>query len=189
EYELLKYNDSERPTFADVLKMVGGSRKLPGRQPAGWPVSRGLYEYLVSGTVRDDAPAILKARKRFFALTDPAEATPELVREAGLTWENLLSKLGNTARTWELAIPVMGEMALTRNLRNFEQAGLSSEAWEAVRRRLEAVEQTVQLPFRFFTAHREVSSETAKGIVAAMLDRACAAVADLPGISVVLMDN
>jgi hypothetical protein len=189
DYELLKYNDSERPTFADVLKMVGGSRKLPGRKPAGWPVSRAMFEYLTSGSVREDAPAMLLARKRFFALADLAEVTPELVREAGLTWENLLSKLGNTARTWELAIPVMGEMALTRNLRNFEQAGISAEAWDAVRRKLEAVEQTVQLPFRFFAAHREVSGDTAKAIVSAMLDRACAAVADLPGVTVVLNDN
>jgi hypothetical protein len=48
DYELLKYNDGNRPTFADVLKLVGGSRKLPGRGRAGWPVSRPLFEYLVT---------------------------------------------------------------------------------------------------------------------------------------------
>jgi hypothetical protein len=189
DYELLKYDDRDRPTFADVLLTVGGSRKLPGRRPEGWPVSRAMFEYLAHGTVRDDAPAILQARKRFFATKDASEVTPELIREAGLTWENIISHLGNSAGAWELAIGVMGEMALTRNLRNFEKAGLSEAGWEKVAQRLDAVEQTVQLPFRFFSAHREVTSERAKEIVSRMLDRACAALADLPGVSVVLSDN
>ncbi len=112
-----------------------------------------------------------------------------MIQEAGLTWENVVSHLGSSAAVWELVIPVMGEMALTRNLRNFEQAGISDAAWSEVRRRLEDVEQSVQLPFRFFAADREVTSARAKEIVSAMLDRACAALADLPGVSVVLNDN
>ncbi len=189
DYELLKYNDGERPTFADVLKMVGGSRKLPGRRPEGWPVSRALFHYLVNGTIADDAPPILQARRRFFATRDICEVTPELVREAGLTWENVVSHLGGTALVWELVLPVMGEMALTRNLRNFEQAGLSEAGWEKVRERLLAVEDTVQLPFRFFTTERQVSSAPARDVVRRMLDRACSRVADLPGTTLVLTDN
>jgi hypothetical protein len=189
DYELLKYDDRQRPTFADVLKMVGGSRKLPGRKPAGWPVSRGMFEYLVNGRVLDDAPAILHARLRFFANKNVSQVSLEQVREAGLTWENVVSHLGSSASVWELVIPVMGEMALTRNLRNFEQAGISSAAWDSVEQRLEAVEQTVQLPFRFFAAERELTSPRAKEIVSLMLDRACASIADLSGVSVVLSDN
>jgi hypothetical protein len=189
DYELLKYNDDQRPTVADVLKMVGGSRKLPGRKPTGWPLSRALFEYLVNGHISDDAPPILRARQRFFATSDVSLVTAELVREAGLTWENVVSHLGNSAAVWELVIPVMGEMALTRNLRNFEQTGLSPAAWKAVRDRLLAVEDTVQLPFRFFAAERAVSSAEAKDIVSRMIDRACAAVVDLPGTTLVLTDN
>jgi hypothetical protein len=189
DYELLKYNDAERPTFADVLKMVGGSRKLPGRRAAGWPVSRALFAYLVNGTIADDAPPILQARRRFFATKDVAEVMPEMVREAGLTWENVVSHLGSSARVWELVLPVMGEMALTRNLRNFEQAGISAEGWQKVCDRLLAVEDTVQLPFRFFTAEHQVSSRQAKDVVRRMLDRACARVADLPGTTLLLSDN
>jgi hypothetical protein len=189
DYELLKYNDAERPTFADVLKMVGGSRKLPGRKEAGWPVSRALFHYLVNGTIGDDAPPILQARRRFFATKDPAAVTPEMVREAGLTWENVVSHLGSAAAVWEMVIPVMGEMALTRNLRNFEQSGLSAAGWNKVRERLLAVESTVQLPFRFFTAERQVVTSQAKDLLRQMLDRACAGVADLPGTTLVLTDN
>jgi hypothetical protein len=188
-YELLKYNDDNRPTFGDVLKMVGGSRKLPGKREGGWPVSKAMFEYLVNGRVVDDAPPMLLARRRFFATEDASEVTPELVREAGLTWENVVSHLGSSKETWELAIPFMGEMALTRNLRNFEQAGISDAAWDEVCRRLEGVEATVQLPFRFFSAERQVSTPRAKEVLARLLDRAVANVADLPGTTLVLADN
>jgi hypothetical protein len=189
DYELLKYNDGGRPTFADVLKMVGGSRKLPGRRAAGWPVSQAMFDYLVNGRIGDDAPPILQARRYFFSLTDAAAVPPGLIEEAGLTWENVISHLGSGKEVWELCIPVMGEMALTRNLRNFEQAGISRAAWDAVRARLLAVEGTVQLPFRFFSAAREVSTPEAKEVLAALLDRAVARVADLPGVTLVLTDN
>jgi hypothetical protein len=189
DYELLKYNDGERPTCADVLKMVGGSRKLPRRRAGGWPVSRAMFEYLVNGTITDDAPPILRARRRFFATKEVAEVSAELIREAGLTWENVISHLGSEGAAWELVIPFMGEMALTRNLRNFEQAGISAAAWQQVRERLLSVEDSVQLPFRFFAVEREVTSATAKDIVRLMLDRSCAAVADLPGTTLVLTDN
>jgi hypothetical protein len=189
DYELLKYDDRHRPTFADVLKMVGGSRQLPRRKAAGWPVSRAMFSYLVHGTVTDDAPPVLRARRQFFATKDAAAVTPELVREAALTWENVVSHLGGTAAAWELAIPVMGEMALTRNLRNFEQAGISPDAWQRVCDRLLAVEDTVQLPFRFFAAERHVTNPQAREVLRRLLDRACAAVSDLPGVSLVLTDN
>jgi hypothetical protein len=83
----------------------------------------------------------------------------------------------------------MGEMALTRNLRNFEQAGISPAAWDRVSERLLAVEETVQLPFRFFAAAREVTSNAARDLLARLLDRAVAHVADLPGTTLVLTDN
>lgn len=188
-FELLKHNDADRPTFADVLKMVGGSRKLPGRKPTGWPVSRALFDYLVNGNIGDDAAPILQARQRFFAARSTGEVTPELVREAGLTWENVVSHLGSSAAVWELVIPYMGEMALTRNLRNFEQAGISALSWQKVRDKLLAVEDTVQLPFRFFAAEREVTSAEAKEIVSLMLERAVQNVIDLPGVTLVLNDN
>jgi hypothetical protein len=65
-----------------------------------------------------------------------------------------VSHLGSAKEVWELCIPLMGEMALTRNLRNFEQSGISKESWEKVYERMLAVEDSVQLPFRFFSAER-----------------------------------
>jgi hypothetical protein len=196
DYALLKYNGDDRPTFADVLKMVGSSReigkyleKVTGQRRANWPVSKALFEYLVNGKYVEELPPTLQARKQFFATKDASAVTPELVKAAGLTWENIVSHLGSGKEVWELCIPLMGEMALTRNLRNFEQAGISGGAWENVHERLLAVEETVHLPFRFFAAEREVSSAEAKALLARLLDRAVARVSDLPGVTLVLADN
>jgi hypothetical protein len=197
DYALLKYNGGDRPTFADVLMMVGGSAKIgtflrraTGKHRDHWPVGKAMFEYLVNDRyVADGLPPMLAARQRFFATKNPADVTPELIREAGLTWENVVSHLGNAAAVWELCVPVMGEMALTRNLRNFEQAGVAAEVWDRVEARLLAVEESVQLPFRYFSAEREVTTDRAKALLAALMDRAVAKLADLPGDTLVLVDN
>lgn len=193
---LLKYNGKDRPTFRDVLLMVGGSReigkfleKATGQQREHWPVSKAMFEYLVNDKYVEDLPPILSARKQFFAAKSVADVSLELVKQAGVTWENVVSHLGGSKQVWELCIPVMGEMALTRNLRNFEQAGISDAAWDQVYERLLSTADTVQLPFRFFAAEREVSSTAAKTVMGKMLDRAVQNVADLPGVTMVLTDN
>ena len=193
---LLKYDGKDRPTFRDVLLMVGGSRaigkyleKTTGERRERWPISKAMFEYIVNDKYVDDLPPILTARKKFFALKSVADVSLKLVNEAGLTWENVVSHLGSSKDVWELCIPVMGEMALTRNLRNFEQAEISDAAWDQVYERLLSTADTVQLPFRFFAAEREVSSTAAKSVLGKMLDRAVENVADLPGITMVLTDN
>jgi len=193
---LLKYNGSNRPTFRDVLLMVGGSKaigtyleKTTGEQRENWPTSKAMFEYLVNDEYLEELPPILAARKKFFATKDVGNVSLDDVQTAGLTWENVVSHFGSDKSVWELCIPVMGEMALTRNLRNFEEAEISSHAWNQVRNRLLATQDTVQLPFRFFSAEREVSSTKTKTVLGKMLDRAVENVADLPGVTLVLTDN
>ncbi len=196
DFALLKYNGSDRPTFADVLKMVGGSKeigkyleKVMGEKRPNWPISKAMFEYLVNGKFVEPLPPILVARRQFFTNNDVDAVSLNLVKEAGLTWENVVSHLGSSKKVWELCVPLMGEMALTRNLRNFERAGISAAAWDQVYERMLAVEDTVQLPIRFFAAAREVSSPEAKTLLAKLLDRAVEKVADLPGTTMVLTDN
>ena len=193
---LLKYNGKDRPRFRDVLLMVGGSKaigkyleKVTGEKRTNWPVSKAMFEYVVNDKYVDDLPPILAARKKFFSLEKASDVTLGLVKEAGLTWENIVSHIGSSKDVWELCIPIMGEMALTRNLRNFEQAKISDGAWDQICERLLSVADTVQLPFRFFAAEREVSSTAAKTVLGKMLDRAVENVADLPGVTMVLTDN
>ena len=49
-----------------------------------------------------------------------------MVNNAGI--EQKIPFLETPLEVWEKVIPVMGEMALTRNLRNFDQAGIGDDA-------------------------------------------------------------
>jgi len=189
---LLKYNGDDSPKFSDVLKMVGGSRKVRSaskNHENGWPVSKAMFEYLVNGKYVEPLTPTLAARKAFFETTEVTSQTADLIKTGGLTWENVIAHLGSKRETWELVIPYMNEMALTRNLRNFEGAGISEEAWTKVYDSLESVEHSVQLPFRFFTAFREITSTQAKTVLGQMLDRTVDNVSDLPGVTAVFTDN
>ena len=55
------------------------------------------------------------------------ERGPAALADAGFSWERLSGWLpgGMDAEAWEAVIPSMGVMALVRNLRNFDQAGIS----------------------------------------------------------------
>ena len=57
---------------------------------------------------------------------------PAALADAGFSWERLSGWLpgGMDAEAWEAVIPSMGVMALVRNLRNFDQAGISEPAIE-----------------------------------------------------------
>lgn len=190
-YSLIKYaGASQSPSLADVLKMVGGSKKLP-KQPdqVGYPLPKSVYDYLVNGKVNDDAPEMIKARQKFFSLKNLKDATPELLKAAGLTWENITSHFGSSKEVWEKCIPQMGEMALTRNLRNFEEAKISKAAWDVVYAKVGKIIDTRQLPFRFFTAYQATKSTEARTLVAQQLDSSVANVPDLPGVTAVMTDN
>lgn len=90
---------------------------------------------------------------------------PSVLKRAGMTWEDALSLAGNhlsKAELWEALIlgNSLGYMAMLRNLRNFEQAGISKEATRHVQDRLAnpaAVAKSRQLPFRFYTAYKNAT--------------------------------
>jgi hypothetical protein len=65
------------------------------------------------------------------------------------------------ARAWQAVIPTMGYMALLRNLRNFDEAGVPDEVAERVAASLAdpgQVTRSRQLPMRFLSAHRAALS-------------------------------
>lgn len=178
-YELFKYDGSN---FKDVLLMI--DRK------SDYPLEKSVFEWFVNRKITDDAPSVLKSRKVVFSLKNIDDLTPELVKDAQLTWENIKSLFpGNDAKIWELCIPIMGEMAIVRNLRNFEEANISEKSWNFILEKMNKIEKTNQLPFRFFTADREVKSSWSKSILSSMLDRSVCNLPNLFGKTLVLIDN
>src|SRR5690606_8210116 len=93
----------------------------------------------------------------------------EALREAGMAREDALSLAGaaaaahpvDRARLWTALIPSMGSMALLRNLRGFDQAGIPDEVARSVAARLAdpaQVARSRQFPFRFLAAYRATQS-------------------------------
>jgi hypothetical protein len=74
----------------------------------------------------------------------------------GVTWEALSSMTKMDKTAWEAIIPQMGYMALIRNLRNFEQAGISNEMVSYINNKIadpEEVANSRQLPMRFWSSY------------------------------------
>jgi hypothetical protein len=119
----------------------------------------------------------------------------ERLREAGMTWEDALSLAGvqvDKARLWEALIPGMGYMALLRNLRNFDEAGVSDRVAASVAARLAdqaEVARSRQLPFRFVSAYEAAPSQRWGHALDTALSLSLRNLPALPGRSLVLVDT
>lgn len=110
----------------------------------------------------------------------------------GITWEALSSYTAMDAKAWEAMIPKMGYMALLRNLRNFEEAGISSEARKSVIDRLsdpQEVANSRQLPFRFWSAWKHSDSVRYGGAIEDALEHSLSNVPRFSGRTLVMVDT
>ena len=120
-------------------------------------------------------------------------ADPDYLRRAGVTWE-YLSGLGGEmdARAWEAIIPSMGYMALLRNLRNFEQAGISEDAALVVVGKLMdagEVARSRQFPYRFLSAYKNVVTDRFSYALEVALQHSISNLPQLPGRTLLLVDT
>lgn len=116
----------------------------------------------------------------------------EVLEEAGATWEQVASFGAWTAKRWEAVIPTMGYMALLRNLRNFDQAGVSDEVAAKVAARLSDPEQVAksrQFPMRFLSAYRAAPSLRWSYPLEKALDAAVNNIPALSGRTLILVDT
>jgi len=119
-------------------------------------------------------------------------ADPERLRKAGMTWEQLSSLGPMDKAAWEAIIPSMGAMALVRNLRNFDEAGVSDAAAQRVIAKLtnlEDIRRSRQFPFRFYTAYRQVPSLRWGHALEIALRLSCVNIPSLPGRTAILVDT
>lgn len=118
---------------------------------------------------------------------------PEVLKAAGMTWEKLSAWLAGPmdAEAWESIIPSMGYMALLRNLRNFDEAGISKAAIQAVKAKLadpEEVARSRQFPIRFFSAWKAVASMHWGDALEEAFQLSIKNIPAIPGSSLILVD-
>lgn len=164
---LLKYDTASKGyRFGDVLNLVHAA-PAPDK-----PWQGDLFRYALDRRHNPDTAAppesnhTLMAHKSLMALSVDERrkvvVSPngrELLKEAGMTWEALAGWLQGPMdkAAWEAMIPSMGIMAQLRNLRNFDQVGVSDKVAKMVINRLtdpEEIAKSRQFPFRFLTAYR-----------------------------------
>lgn len=114
--------------------------------------------------------------------------------EAGMTWEALAGWLQGPmdAAAWEAVIPSMGAMALLRNLRNFDQAGVGDEVAAAVAAKIsdpEVVARAGQFPFRYLAAYQHAPSLRWAYPLEKALGHSLANVPSLAGRTLILVDR
>ncbi|HEY2064024.1 MAG TPA: TROVE domain-containing protein [Amycolatopsis sp.] len=195
ERSFLKYDSDARGyRFGDVLNLTHPD--ADGRQGD-------LFRYALD--VRhgnaEQIPDTLRTLRANAAVRAAVAEEPEVLldsealREAGMTWEAALSLAGSTIdkqRLWEALIPSMGYMALLRNLRNFDEAGVSDEVAARVAGRLADPEQVAssrQFPFRFLSAYETAPSLRWGHALDTALGHSLRNLPSLPGRSLVLIDT
>lgn len=169
EFALLKYDSRDAALrFGDVVELV--SPRYHNKEYGTWRDA--LYRYAIERRHNRDNPvpeqlAMIRANAalRQRAAGDPAALLDaDALKSAGMTWEDALSLAGSKldkAKLWAALIPSMGYMALLRNLRNFDEAGVPDAIADGVAARLadpEQVARSRQFPMRFLSAYRSVPS-------------------------------
>ena len=199
ERSLVKYDgDAHAFRFADVLELTHASPRN-AEQSA-------LFRHAIDRRHQraDEAPAelaLLRRRAELLAVPPPERRAmldrpdvTEVLHAAGMTWESLAGWLQGPldAAVWEAIIPSMGYMALLRNLRNFDEAGVSDEVASAIGARLgdfDEVARSRQLPLRFLAAFRAAPSLRWAWALEKALQSSLANVPVLPGRTLVLVDR
>jgi hypothetical protein len=165
-----------------------------------------LFEHALNELHKRDKPIpeslfVLRERAKFLGMPQEKRqaflerpGAAEVLSKAGITWEALSGWLGGplTASFWESLIPTMGYMALLRNLRNFEKAGISRQARKAVQERLAdpaQVAKSRQFPYRFLSAYRATESDWWAEALSDALDASVGNLPAFPGRTLVLVDT
>ena len=192
ERNVLRYDGQGKPIrFGDVIELT---HPKPTTAP-----QNALYRHLIDRRHgRDDTVPlvldIMAADRVLMGMAGP-ERRSHLgdAIAAGWSWERLAGWLpgGMDAEAWEAIIPNMGLMALTRNLRNFDQAGISDRAaLDITSKFLDAdeVRKSRQFPLRFLTAWKAVASMRWGMALEGALTLSTANVPALGGRTLILVD-
>lgn len=196
ERSLLKYDtDSKHYRFGDVIEICH-----PAPHEAK-PWQGDLFEYAIDrrhGRANGipESLGMLRRNALLRSEADPKDwLNPELLGQSGMTWEDALSAVGSKvdkAKLWEAIIPSMGYMALLRNLRNFDQEGVSNAVAKRVAAKLAdpaEVAASRQLPMRFLSAYREARDDRWTTAISEALELSLGNIPELRGNTLILIDR
>ncbi|MEV0679008.1 TROVE domain-containing protein [Actinosynnema sp. NPDC050436] len=184
--------------FGDVLDLTHPAPRAPWQ---GELFRHAIDQRHGRDTAAPESLRVLRAREELLAwpvadrraLFTRPDAT-DVLRAAGMTWESVAGWLQGplTAQVWEALIPSMGYMAVLRNLRNFDEAGVSDRVAEQVAARLadpDQVARSRQFPFRFLSAYESAPGLRWGHALDKALRASLANLPALPGRSLVLVDT
>ncbi|MCX4605527.1 TROVE domain-containing protein [Streptomyces anulatus] len=204
ERSLLKYDtDSKGYRFGDVLNLVHPSpaadkawqgdlfkHALDRRKKRDEEIPDNLQVLQASRTLS----ALPVQDRRAYVLNPELVTSPGGLAGAGFTWERLAGWLQGPmdAAAWEAVIPSMGLMALARNLRNFDEAGVSDAVAAQVCARFADPEQVARsrmFPFRWWAAYKHAPSLRWGHALEQALGHSLANVPQLKGSTLILVDR
>jgi TROVE domain len=203
ERSLLKWDTPEAAfRFGDVIELV--QPRYHGKAYGTWRDA--LYRHAIErrhgrGNAIPEQLDTLLRHASLMTLPVPErramlahDHAAETLRDAGMTWESLAGWLQGPmdAAAWQAMIPSMGYMALLRNLRNFDQAGIGDDVAERIAAKLtdaSEVARSRQFPFRFLSAYRAAPSLRWAYPLEKALNLSLANVPALSGCTLVLVDR
>ncbi|MFF4498989.1 TROVE domain-containing protein [Streptomyces sp. NPDC001401] len=199
---LLKYDTASKGyRFGDILNLVHAAPD-PDK-----PWQGELFQYALDRRHNPDTavpPAsnrVLAAHRELMSLpvarrraVVTSRGGAKRLAEAGMTWEALAGWLQGPMdkAAWEAVIPSMGSMALVRNLRNFDQAGVSDKVAAQVAAKISdpaEVARSRQFPFRYLAAYQHAPSLRWSYPLEQALGHSLANVPALPGRTLILVDR
>ena len=218
ERAALRYDGNAKAMrLGDVIELVHPQSKGPiqsalygylldsrhGRRPT----PEATWEALAAITARRDLNALPIAQRHALArkvMDGDAAAEKQFSLALAGQWEWGKSWLGQDteddtfdrltdAEQWELFVPYgLGFMAMLRNLRNFDKAGISQEMVTMVKGRLidkDEVVKSRQLPLRFLSAYKATGGNHWDLPLSMALDYSLLNVPELAGRTLVLVDQ
>lgn len=201
EYSYLKYGEAGTYTWDRLLNLCHPGDVAGSRQCIRGEWQHALFSHIVKrkyepGIEIPEALQTLTRRQALMKLpVDERRAAldPMRLKDAGMTWEALAGWLQGPMdrQAWEAIIPNMGLMALTRNLRNFDQAGVSDKVAAQIMAKLadaDEVKRSRQLPMRFLSAYRNVPSDRWKWPLTQAVNSSLANIPELGGRTLILVD-
>lgn len=200
ERAVLKYDTASHGVrFADVIRLTHPTPK------AQW--QEHLFHYVIGKRIGVDElalPAELEtlARNASLRTLKPAQIVQlaeigtlaPVLADAGATWESIPALVDGpwTKELWESIIPSMGIFALVRNLRNFDAAGVSDDVAQLVIDKLrdpEVIAKSRMFPFRFYAAHKHLSTFRWSHALDQAINLSLANVPTLKGRTLILVDQ